>query len=101
MMHLQSRQYWEKLKAAEDNPANIESFWAFMTDYQKHIAAIYTYRLKTEPSEELKNYLETYRFYEMGLNTSVIPSFLTRMDLKDLYKFSYEVLGKKAPRLEK
>lgn len=70
--------------------------WKKMSPTQKHMALMYAYRLRTD-IEHIGDYLETFRFHQMGITFDDLPTFIATSSLEDLYRDAYEVIGVKIP----
>lgn len=80
----------ELLAARRERPNKI---WKRMTPFQKHMALMYLYRIKTD-LENIKDYVETYRFMEMKITPADLPDFVQRMSPLELRREAYDVIGK-------
>jgi len=64
-------------------------------DTERHVALMFHYRLRTEPSHEMKFYIETRRYFEYGIKTEFLPDYIFTCNPIILKKDAYKALGKK------
>lgn len=82
----------EKFNEQEETRKN--RVWKALTPYQKHIAAMYFYRIATD-SENMTCYLETARFTKMGICPTDLPDFIFFMKPRELRSLAFEVINEK------
>lgn len=67
--------------------------WKSFNGTFKHYSLMYVYRLKTD-SENILDYVETFKFLMSPYSIDDLPDFITRMSPSELRYEAYEVIGK-------
>lgn len=68
-------------------------YWKSLTPYEKHIALMYVYRLKTENSKHLELYfVEPHEFRRLKIRQDFLPDFIFTMKEELLKKDAMYVI---------
>jgi hypothetical protein len=70
-----------------------KEYWDNLDPSAKHICLMYHYRMRTVKPSEMKNYIETRRYYDININSELIPDYIFKASIKILRKDAYEVIG--------